>query len=92
MLSTSTFWHERDIVRIAQWDDRGDKRLAFLRKLVSTRVIMLARSSKHFRFKSRTFWKNGTFSVHSCAMTIDIFKFKKNGIVCELFLELQPIL
>ena len=60
-------------------------RLAFLRNLVGTRVIMLARSSKHCRFRSRMRWKNGTFTVHSCAVTIDISKFEKNGNVCGLF-------
>ena len=30
-------------------------------------------------------WKNGTFSVHSYAMTIDVSKFEKNGNVCGLF-------
>ena len=43
--------------------------IRFLRNLFGTREIMLARSSKHCRFRSRTCWKNGTFSVHSCAMT-----------------------
>ena len=40
---------------------------------------MLARGSKHCRFRSRLCWKNGTFSVYSYAMTIDKSKFEKNG-------------
>ena len=36
-------------------------------------------------------WKNGTFSVHSCAMTIDKSQFENNGNVYELFQESQPI-
>ena len=31
VLSTCTFWHERGIVRVTQWEDHGHKRLAFLR-------------------------------------------------------------
>ena len=61
VLSTCTFWRERGIVRNAQWEDRGNKRLAFLSKLVGTRVIMSARSSKHCRFRSRTCWKMELF-------------------------------
>ena len=38
---------------------------------------MLARSSKHCHFRSRTCWKNGSFLVHSCAGAIDISKFEK---------------
>ena len=53
---------------------------------------MLARSLKHYHFWSRTSWKNGTFLVHSCAMTIDIFKFENNGNLCGLLQELQLIL
>ena len=52
---------------------------------------MLARSSKHCRFRGTTCWKNGIFSVHSCAMALDISKFEKNGNVCGLFQELEPI-
>ena len=53
---------------------------------------MLERSLKHCHFLRRTFWQNGTFSVRSCAMTIDIFKFENNGNLCGLLQELQLIL
>ena len=85
VLSTCTFWHERGVVRITQWEDHGHKRLAVLRKLVGTRVIMLAGNSKHCRFRSRTCWKNGSFSVRSCAMAIDISKFEKMRMYVDSF-------
>ena len=85
VLSTYTFWHERGIVRITQWEDHGHKKLPFLRKLVGTRVIMLARSSKHCRFRSRTCWKMEVFRCIAVQWLLIYPSLKKMGMYVNSF-------